>query len=110
MRKPKIHYTKRKLEEIEKLAGLGLTLPMIASWLGLSKSGFEKNRKREPRIDEALERGRALAQEAVADALFKKALEGDVQAIKWWEMTRAGRSGKAQIETEHTHYVVEIPA
>jgi len=33
-----------------------------------------------------------------------------VQAIKWWEMTRAGRSGKAQIETEHTHYVVEIPA
>ena len=34
----------------------------------------------------------------------------DVQAIKWWEMTRAGRSGKAQIETEHTHYVVEIPA
>jgi len=23
----------------------------------------------------------------------------DVQAIKWWEMTRAGRSGKAQIET-----------
>ena len=25
-------------------------------------------------------------------------------------MTRAGRSGKAQIETEHTHYVVEIPA
>ncbi len=110
MRKPKINYTKRKLEEIEKLAGLGLTLPMIASWLGLSKSGFEKNRKREPRIDEALERGRALAQEAVADALFNKALEGDVQAIKWWEMTRAGRSGKAQIETEHTHYVVEIPA
>ena len=83
---------------------------MIAAWLGLSKSGFEKNRKREPRIDEALERGRALAKEAVADALFNKALEGDVQAIKWWEMTRAGRSGKAQIETEHIHYVVEIPA
>ena len=104
MRKPKINYTKRKLEEIEKLAGLGLTLPMIASWLGISKSGFEKNRKRDPRIDEAL------AQEAVADALFNKALEGDVQAIKWWEMTRAGRSGKAQSETKHTHYVVEIPA
>ena len=83
MRKPKINYTKRKLEEIEKLAGLGLTLPMIASWLGLSKSGLEKNVKRDPRIDEALDRGRALAQEAVADALFNKALEGEVQAIKW---------------------------
>ena len=47
---------------------------MIASWLGLSKSGFEKNRKRDPRIEEALERGWALAQEAVADALFNKAL------------------------------------
>ena len=58
-------------------------MPMIAARLGLSKSGFEKNRKRDPRIDEALERGRALAQEAVADALFKKALEGGVQAIKW---------------------------
>ena len=85
-------------------------MPMIDAWLGLSKSGFEENRKREHRIDEALERGTALAQEAIAEALFKKALEGDVQAIKWWEMTRAGRSGKAQIETEHTHYVVEIPA
>jgi hypothetical protein len=25
-------------------------------------------------------------------------------------MTRAGRAGKAQIEAEHTHYVVEVPA
>jgi hypothetical protein len=75
MRKLKIKYTKCRLEELEKLAGLGLTLPMIASWLGLSKSSFEKNRKREPRIEEALEWGRALAQEAVADALYKKAIE-----------------------------------
>ena len=54
MRKPKINYTKRKLEEIENLAGLGLTLPKIASWLGISNSGLEKNRKRDPRLDEAL--------------------------------------------------------
>ena len=47
---------------------------MIAAWLGLSKNGFKKNRKREHRIDEAHERGRALAQEAIAKALFKKAL------------------------------------
>ena len=73
----------------------------------LSRFGFE--------VDEALRAGgsgflgESDAGEVVCDS-FKKNFNVDVQAIKWWEMTRAGRSGKAQIETEHTHYVVEIPA
>ena len=53
--------------------------------------------------------GESDAGEVVCDSLYKN-FNDDLQAIKWWEMTRAGRSGKAQIETEHTHYVVEIPA
>ena len=66
-------------------------------------------------VDEALRMGSSgflgasETGEVVCDSLYKN-FDVDVQAIKWWEMTRAGRSGKAQIETEHTHYVVEIPA
>ena len=37
-----------------------------------------------------------------------KYFDVNVQAIKWWEMTRAGRSGKAQIGTEQTCFVVEV--
>ena len=73
----------------------------------LSRFGIE--------VDEALRvggsgfLGESETGEVVCDSLYKN-FDVDVQAIKWWEMTRAGRSGKAQIETEHTHYVVEIPA
>lgn len=72
----------------------------------LSRFGFE--------VDEALRAGgsgflgESDAGEVVCDSL-KKNFNVDVQAIKWWEMTRAVRSSKAQIETDHTHYVVEIP-
>ena len=53
--------------------------------------------------------GESDAGEVVCDSLYKN-FNVELQAIKWREMTRAGRSGKAQIETEHTHYVVEPPA
>ena len=72
----------------------------------LSRFGIE--------VDEALRvgsfgfLGESDAGEVVCDS-FKKNFNVDVQAIKWWEMTRAERSSKDQIETEHTHYVVEIP-
>ena len=66
------------------------------------------------KVDQALRMGgsgflgESDAGEVVCDSL-KKNFNVDVQAIKWWKMTRAVRSSKAQIETEHTHYVVEIP-
>ena len=53
--------------------------------------------------------GESDAGEVVCDSLYKN-FNVELQAIKWREMTRAGCSGKAQIETEHTHYVVETPA
>ena len=53
--------------------------------------------------------GESDAGEVVCDSLYKN-FNVDLQAIKWWEMTRAGRSVKTLIETEQTHYVVEIPA
>ena len=105
----KIDYTPDILTQIEELAGLGLTVPIIADFFGLSKSGFNKNREEFPNLEDAIERGRAKAQKQIAQALYSKALEGDVPAIKWWEMTRAGKSAKLEIEGEMKTFVVEIP-
>jgi hypothetical protein len=82
---------------------------VIAGFYGLSKSGFQKNREEFPEIEEAIEKGRALAQEQIAKALYGRALDGDVPAIKWWEMTRAGKSSKVEIEGEIKSFVVEVP-
>ncbi len=95
----------KEYEDIERLAGLGLTLPMIAARIGISERQFDERRTLDPEVSSAIKRGRAKAQDAVANSLFNKAINGDVNAIRWWEMTRTGRSEK----TENTHEVVVTP-
>jgi hypothetical protein len=48
-------------------------------------------RKNEQRINAVLEAGKAKAQGNIGKALYHRALEGDIAAIRWWEMTRAKR-------------------
>ncbi len=89
--------TDRDLREIEILSGFGLTEAAVARVLGFSARQFRR-RKRADRVLAALEKGRALAQAKVADALFKRAIRGDITAIIWWEKTRAGRTDRQVIE------------
>jgi hypothetical protein len=86
------------LRQIEILAGYGLTEAAIAAVIGVCPATFRNRKADEERVVSALLRGQARAQGKIAKALFKKAREGDIQAIKWWEITRAGRSEKQTIE------------
>lgn len=95
--RPSFELTEKVVAQIEQLAGYGLTVGQIAAVIGCGESTLH-HKKVEPRVSAALEAGRAKAQGIVGKALFEKAKAGDIGAIRWWEMTRAGRSERQQTE------------
>jgi len=48
----------------------------------------------------------------VSSVLYKKALSGDMQAIRWYEMTRTDRNPSVPVVENNveTSYVIEAPA
>ena len=94
MGKPRIieEITDAHLKQIQTLAGYGLTMPQIANAIGIGRSTFYDYIKRDYRISEALEAGRALARVIIGEALFKQAKGGNIRAIQYYEATRFGVS------------------
>lgn len=89
--RPRVTLSAGDLAQLETMAGLGLTWGQIAAVLEIPKRTLLARRKDTNAVAEAYERGRAKAELGVGQALYKKATGGDVPAIRWWEMTRAGR-------------------
>lgn len=82
------------IRQIEELAGYGLSMPQIAAVVGFSERTLHRRKNEHEAVEAALSRGRARAAAIVGKALFQRAKDGDVPAIRWWEMTREGRSEK----------------
>lgn len=102
MGRRKIEFTETQIEEIERMAGLGLTEAQIAAILGVSWRTLHRRKNGEglvirTEVASALQRGKARAENDVAKALIERAKTGDVAAIRWYEMTRAGRTEKQRI-------------
>lgn len=91
MARPRKEITAAQLDEIEILAGYGLTETQIAHVLKVSPATFRRRKQDEEAVLSALEKGQAVAQSIIAQALYNKAKNGDLGAIVWWEKTRAGR-------------------
>lgn len=87
------------LRQVEELAGYGLTLAQIAAVLGFSERTLHN--KKTDELVAAIQRGKAKAAAIVGKSLFGRAKDGDVPAIRWWEMTREGRSEKVQTDNRH---------
>jgi AraC-like DNA-binding protein len=86
------------LRQVEELAGYGLTMAQIAAVLGFSERTLHN--KKTDELVAALQRGKAKAAAIVGKALFVRAKDGDVPAIRWWEMTREGRTERQQTEAK----------
>jgi hypothetical protein len=88
------------LRQAEELAGYGLSAEQIAAVLGFSQRTLRRKKNEDDALMAALARGRAKAAAIVGKALFSRAKDGDVPAIRWWEMTREGRSERQQTEAK----------
>ena len=98
MGRPAFEMTDKILGQIELLAGYGLTLPQIAAVIGIAEPTLYAKKTNNSIVNKALAAGRAKAEAKVGKSLYERAVDGDVAAIRWWEMTRAKRSSEARIE------------
>ena len=73
--------TPKEIDSIETMAGLGLTVDKIGAVLGMSKATIERRLKSTPEAHEALSKGRAKAENAVASTAYEMAISGKCPAM-----------------------------
>ena len=101
-------WTEEQLEMVQRMAGAGLTKNQIAQVLGVSRATLHNYERWDEELSAHINLGKAKCEAAVGEALVQRALQGDVPAIRWWEMTRTGR--KESVEQTSTNFVIAAPA
>jgi hypothetical protein len=86
------------IRQIEQLAAYDLTIPKIAAVLDISERTLARWKKSK-HVAQAFARGKAKAEAVIGKSLFELARDGNVNAIRWWEITRAGRRETVRTET-----------
>jgi predicted transcriptional regulator len=87
---PAIQFSEADIKKIEKMAGLGMTLEQIAMVWERTPRTFQKHFKNNPELKAAVDRGREIANQAVAQTAYQMALSGKSPAMTtFWLKTRA---------------------
>ena len=86
------------LDEVERLAGLGLSEKQIADNLGVSWHTLHRNKLRSASFASRMEAGRSKALSAVANSLFRSATKEDpnIHAVKFFLSNRGEQGQWAQ--------------
>ena len=83
--------TDEQLEQVEKLAGLGLRQDQIAAMLNVHRATYQRLINRDERVKAAVEKGKAKAATAVTKSAFKQAISGKNTAMTiFWLKVREG--------------------
>ena len=95
--RPKIELTQRDIEQIETMAGLGMSMERICLVLStsdrpISLATLERRKSESKKAQAAWERGQAVGETRISKRLYDVALEGDVTALIWIEKTRYRRA------------------
>lgn len=86
------------LEEVERLAALGLSQADICAEIGISEDTLGRRKKDSADFADALKRGKASAKKEISNKLFELARGGDLGAIIWIEKSRFGYSDKMKLD------------
>jgi predicted transcriptional regulator len=85
MGRPKFEVTPEVLQEVEEMAGRGLTVNQIASCLGISPSTFYLRQAEFSEFSETIKKGQAIGLSKVTNKLFENAaVKGDNVAIIYY--------------------------
>lgn len=82
-------FTSEQIEEVARLAGLGLTQDQIAEWFGFSDDTLRRRLQSDPEAMRAYKQGKIQAVDRVARTLYQKALEGDNACMIFYLKTQA---------------------
>lgn len=86
------------LEQVERLAAIGLNEQQVADSLGISQSTLGNRKKDSCDFYDALKRGQAKGIATVANNLFTQSKEGNVSAGIFFMKNRAGWSDKLEAD------------
>lgn len=93
---------------IERLAKAGFSVASIAGNLGMSKATLDRRVSEDFKARQALERGRSISIEAVANTAFDMATSGKHPSMTmFWLKSRAGWSDKAEA-TESSQSIIIV--
>jgi hypothetical protein len=88
--KPGPKEKKVELKQVEQYAGMGLTKDEIGRTLGMSHTSFYNKKRANPKIEEAIQKGRAKFKVFITEVLIKQAQGGSATAAIWLDKTRCG--------------------
>lgn len=82
---PEIVFTDEQIAEIERMSAIRLVIKDMAAILGVSKSTFERRLNDDPRVSEAVNKGRAKAMARAHAWAYREAFENNntTMAIFW---------------------------
>ena len=86
--------------KVEALAALQCTYAEIASGLAISVSTFERRRKEDPELDEAIKKGRELGKRSIRRLQYQAAKDKNITMLIWLGKQWLGQKDK--VESEHT--------
>ena len=90
------------LEEVGKLAELGLTDQEIADWIGICRKTLSTYKKQEAEFLHTIKQGKIKADSIVVKSLYKRATEGnDTTAMIFWLKNRRTADWRDKQEIEH---------
>ena len=92
MARKRIRITKKNIEDIERLAGLGLNQEAISEFIGFSERTLRRRLNEDERVLAAYKKGRARGHEYAANCLRRAMAEGEVAAIIFYLKTQCGWS------------------
>ena len=94
-----------ELKQVEKMAGIGLSIRDIGNIIGVSKSTMERRMKDQPEVAEAVERGRSSALGQVAKTAFQLAVSGQCPTMTiFWLKCRGGWSETDAVDENQNKY------
>jgi len=110
--RPKFEVTPKVLQEVEEMAGRGLTVSQIASCLGISPSTFYLKQATLSEFSDTIKKGQAIGLSKVTNKLFENAaVKGDNVAIIYYLNNRDkdNWSNKHEVATTvEQKYVIDI--
>lgn len=96
------------IDEVERLAGLGLSEAQICDCIGISNDTLTLRKRQYPEFTEALRRGKSRTISQVSNWLYELCAEKNLGALIWFEKTRAGFTEKVTLEGNQEKPIVLV--
>jgi len=97
--RPEIEITEEICKKAEGYAAQGLTMPQIASVLGMSQTTLYDKKGKFTEFSEAIKRGKDKGIATITNALFNKARQGDNTSMIFYLKNQAGWQDRVEKET-----------